>query len=160
MAVCFFYLIKWLFQCTLLYTYSLDKPLFTRYQKHSAMFNWSPCRFRVRAINEVGCSIPGIPSDSFVIGKACTAKKNFRIFLESQNEFCDLRKIEPHPYYRISTNSDISDFFPQIWEFLGKWIFENLKFETFFLNLKNIFCNLRWNSEISDFSQTWKFLGR
>ena len=34
---------KWLVQCVLLYTCTQDKPLFTRYQKHTAMFNWSPC---------------------------------------------------------------------------------------------------------------------
>ena len=34
---------KGLVQCTLLYKCTLDKSLFTRYQKHMAMFNWSPC---------------------------------------------------------------------------------------------------------------------
>ena len=29
-----------------LYTSTLDKSLFTLYQKHTAMFNWSPCTYR------------------------------------------------------------------------------------------------------------------
>ena len=33
---------KWLVQCTLQYICPLDKSL-TRYQKHTAMFKWSPC---------------------------------------------------------------------------------------------------------------------
>ena len=37
MAVFFWYLV----QSTLLYTRKLDKSRFTRYQKHTAMYNWS-----------------------------------------------------------------------------------------------------------------------
>ena len=35
--------IKWLVKSTLLYTCTLDKTLFPRYQKNMAMFNWWPC---------------------------------------------------------------------------------------------------------------------
>ena len=34
---------KWPVQCTLLYTCALDTSLFTRFQKKTAMFIWSPC---------------------------------------------------------------------------------------------------------------------
>ena len=44
MAVFFWFLFKkWLVQCTLLYTCTLNKSLLIRYQKNKAMFNWSPC---------------------------------------------------------------------------------------------------------------------
>ena len=35
---------KWLAYCMLQYTRILDKSLFTRYQKQTAMYNWLPCR--------------------------------------------------------------------------------------------------------------------
>ena len=37
---------KWFVNCTLQYTCKLDKSLFTGYQKHAAMYDWSPCTFR------------------------------------------------------------------------------------------------------------------
>ena len=54
MAAFFWYLVKSYLsmQCTLLFTFSLDKSLFTRYQKKTAMFNWSTCN------NE--CNIHGL----------------------------------------------------------------------------------------------------
>ena len=43
-AVFFCYLVKsGLGQCTLLYTRTLNKSRFARYQKYTAMHNWSPC---------------------------------------------------------------------------------------------------------------------
>ena len=38
---------KWLVQCTRVQKHTLDKSLFTRYQKNTAMFNWSPF-FKIR----------------------------------------------------------------------------------------------------------------
>ena len=40
----------WLVQLTILYRSTLDKSLFTRYNKHTAMFNWSPCTFGKRRL--------------------------------------------------------------------------------------------------------------
>ena len=34
---------KWFVQCTLQYMRTLNKSLFTRSQKHTAMYNWLPC---------------------------------------------------------------------------------------------------------------------
>ena len=47
---------KWLVQCMLLYTCTLDKSLSTRYQKNTAMLNWSPLYFRVEALDPVSTS--------------------------------------------------------------------------------------------------------
>ena len=48
MAVLFWYLAKCdlsTVQCKLLVTRKLEKSLFTRYQKHTAKYNWSPCNY-------------------------------------------------------------------------------------------------------------------
>ena len=34
---------QWHVQCTLLFTCTLDNSLLPMYEKHTAMFNWSPC---------------------------------------------------------------------------------------------------------------------
>ena len=52
MAVCFLYQFPVdIVQCTLLYTGTLDKALFTRYQEPTAMFNWSPCMYIKNSLN-------------------------------------------------------------------------------------------------------------
>ena len=45
MAVFFGNFVKVTCPCTLLRTCTLEKALFTRYQKNTAMFIWSPCRW-------------------------------------------------------------------------------------------------------------------
>ena len=45
---------KWLVQCRLLYTTcTLNNSLITRYKKHTAMYNWSPCSKAISKHNTI-----------------------------------------------------------------------------------------------------------
>ena len=50
--------IKWLVQCTLLCTCTLDKYLFPNYQNNTAMFNWSLCMARIKSLDPSAPSPP------------------------------------------------------------------------------------------------------